>query len=72
VLESGILERMLLRARLHMRAARRRAAALGADRVAAWAAEEEARLGALVEAEANCAGSAAHARLQVGSAAGAL
>ncbi len=64
VLESGVLERMLLRARLHMRAARRRAAALGAERLARWATAEEARLEALVSAEAGCAGSAARARLQ--------
>jgi hypothetical protein len=64
VLESGVLERMLLRARLHMRAARRRAAALGAERLAQWAAVEESRIEALVSVEAGCAGSAARARLQ--------
>ncbi len=66
LLESGVLERMLLRARLHMRAARRRAAALGADRLARWAAAEEARLEALVSAEAGREGSVARARLQAG------
>jgi hypothetical protein len=51
VLESGVLERMLLRARLHMRAARRRAAALGAERLARWAAAQETRIGGLMAAE---------------------
>jgi hypothetical protein len=44
VLESGVLDRMLQRARLHMRAARRRAAALGANRLAGWAVAQETRV----------------------------
>jgi hypothetical protein len=51
--ESGVLERMLLRARLHLRSARRRAAALGAKRLAAWAATQEARVAARLSGEAN-------------------
>ncbi len=56
VLESGVLEVMLARARTHMRAARRRARAIGARRLASWAASEETRLESLAEAEAQCAG----------------
>jgi hypothetical protein len=57
VLGSGILERMLSRARVNMRAARRRASAIGARQLASWAAAEEARLDAFVAAEADIAGS---------------
>ena len=46
--DSGVLEFMLSRARRHMRSARRRAAALGARRLATWAAAEERRLGSLL------------------------
>jgi hypothetical protein len=53
---SGILEQMLVRARVHMRAAKRRAGALGALRLASWAAAQEARLESLVAAEADGAG----------------
>jgi hypothetical protein len=66
LLNSGVLERMLERAHLHMRAARRRAAALGARRLASWAAAREAHLEALVATEADHAGSAARAHAQVG------
>jgi hypothetical protein len=61
---SGVLERMLSRARTHLRAARRRAWALGARRVASWSAAQEARLESLVAAEADSAGYVvrAHAR----------
>ena len=51
VVESGVLERMLQRARLHMKAARRRSAALGAQRLAGWAAAEETRVGARLAGE---------------------
>jgi hypothetical protein len=71
VLESGVLERMLLRARTHMRAARRRASALGAERLACWAADQESRLESLLSAEAECAGSAARVQLPAKPAAGA-
>jgi hypothetical protein len=56
VLESRVLEVMLARARLHMRAARRRAAALRAHRLATWAAAQEARLDFLVAAEVDGVG----------------
>jgi len=64
LLGSGILEAMLSRAHVHMRSARRRARALRAERLASWAEEQEALLGALVAAEADSAGYAvrAHAR----------
>jgi hypothetical protein len=64
VLASGVLERMLSRARTHMRWARRRAWALRARRLASWAAAQEALLESLVAAEADSAGYAvrAHAR----------
>jgi hypothetical protein len=61
VLSSGILERMLSRARSHMRAARRRAWALRARRLSSWAAAQEARLESLVAAEADSAGYAVRA-----------
>jgi hypothetical protein len=64
VLSTGVLERMLARARSHLRAARRRAWALRARRLASWAAAQEARLESLVAAEADSAGYTvrAHAR----------
>jgi hypothetical protein len=61
VLSSGVLERMLARAHVHMRAARRRASALGAKRLASWAAAQETRLASLVAAESDSAGYAARA-----------
>jgi hypothetical protein len=61
VLRSGILAVMLGRAWAHMRAARRRAIALGARRLASWAAEQENRLGALAAAESASAGYAVRA-----------
>ena len=64
VLGSGVLERMLARAQAHMRAARRRASALGATQLAAWAGAQEAHLEALVAAESDCAGYAARAHAQ--------
>jgi hypothetical protein len=64
VLASGVLEQMLARARTHMRAAKRRAAALGAERLAAWAAAQEAHLETLVAAEAESAGFAVRAHAQ--------
>jgi hypothetical protein len=56
VLQSGILHVMLRRAVFHMRAARRRAASLGAERLAAWAAGCEHRFEGLADAEQTCAG----------------
>jgi hypothetical protein len=56
VLESGVLEIMLSRARMHMRAARRRAWALGARRLALWARSQEAPLESLAAADVRCAG----------------
>jgi hypothetical protein len=72
LLGSGVLERMLARARVHMRAARRRAVGLRARRLASWAAAQESRLESLVAAEADCAGHAAraHALPAKGGAAG--
>jgi hypothetical protein len=64
VLGSGVLERMLARVRTHMRAAKRRASALGATRLAAWAAAQEAHLETLVVAESDSAGYAARAHAQ--------
>lgn len=61
VLRSGILAVMLGRARAHMRAARLRALALGARRLASWAAGQENRLAALVVAESASAGYAVRA-----------
>ncbi len=66
LLRSGVLERMLARAHMHMRAARRRAAALGAPRLASWAAAREVHLHGLVVAEADSAGSAARAHARAG------
>jgi hypothetical protein len=56
VLHTGILRSMLERAAAHMRSARRRATALGAQRLAAWAASRETRFLALVAAERRSAG----------------
>jgi hypothetical protein len=61
VLQSGILAVMLGRAWQHMRAARRRAMALGATRLASWAREQETRLGSLVASESRSAGYAVRA-----------
>jgi hypothetical protein len=54
--QSGVLRMILMRALGHMRAARRRASALGAHGLASWAATREARLETVVEAEGRCAG----------------
>jgi hypothetical protein len=48
VLGSGVLDAMLSRAGMHMRAARRRASALRAEQLAFWAATQEDILGSLV------------------------
>jgi hypothetical protein len=61
VLETRTLERMLRRSRQHYRGARRRADAIGAARLAAWAATREAKLSSLVEAERKSAGYAVRA-----------
>ena len=61
VLHSEVLGTMLDRALAHMRAARRRATALQAVRLAAWAAARERRLEALVGAERRSAGYAVRA-----------
>jgi hypothetical protein len=62
VLQSGLLGVILTRAWIHMRRARRRAGALGASKLAAWAASQEARLRSLAEAEIRNAGYAVRAR----------
>ncbi|HEX3771303.1 MAG TPA: hypothetical protein VHV30_10580 [Polyangiaceae bacterium] len=62
VLQSGVLVAMLTRAWVHMRRARRRAAALGARRLATWAASQEEKLRALAAAEAANAGYAVRAK----------
>lgn len=56
VLQSGTLLRMLSRAVQHMAEARRNASTLGANRLAAWAAEREERFQTLCSAEARNAG----------------
>jgi hypothetical protein len=63
VLDSGVLAAMLDGERRCFRAARRRAAALGARRVAAWAASREAQAQELAQCEAESPGFAnrAHA-----------
>jgi hypothetical protein len=61
VLHSGVLRTMLGRATAHIRAARMRASALGATRLAAWAAVRESRFQALVAAERRSAGYAVRA-----------
>jgi hypothetical protein len=69
LVESGVLERMLVRARLHMRAVRRRAAALGAQRLAGWAAAQQMRIDVLMAAENEHAGSTTRPALGRGPAA---
>ena len=61
VLRSGVLGAMLRRAQQHMHRARRRASALGALRLAAWAGAQEERLAALAAAETRSAGYAVRA-----------
>jgi hypothetical protein len=61
LLRSGVLGLLLERAVYHIRAARRRATALGAARLAAWAASREARFEGLVQAERRSAGYAVRA-----------
>jgi hypothetical protein len=61
VLRSGVLGAMLSRARSHMKSARRRARALGAQRLSLWAAAQEQRLGSLAAAEERSAGYAVRA-----------
>jgi hypothetical protein len=61
VLQSGVLKTMLARARDHMKAARRRAQALGALELASWAAGQESRLRNLETNEASHAGYAVRA-----------
>jgi hypothetical protein len=61
VLQSGILAVMLRRALAHMRAARRRALALRAHRLASWAGQQETRLEGLAAAETRSAGYAVRA-----------
>jgi hypothetical protein len=56
VLQSGVLSMLMRRAVTHVRAARRRAGALGAQSLAAWARAREARLESLSSAEASSAG----------------
>jgi hypothetical protein len=56
VLQSGVLSLLMRRAVRHVRAARRRAAALGAQSLAAGARAREVRLTALSSAEASSAG----------------
>jgi hypothetical protein len=56
VLHSGVLSMLMHRSVTHVRAARRRAGALGAASLAAWAKAREARLTALSSAEASSAG----------------
>jgi hypothetical protein len=55
-LQSGILAVMLKRSLAHMRAARRRATALGAHLLASWAGRQESRLETLARAETKSAG----------------
>lgn len=62
VLGSGVLARMLAASARRYRAARRRAEALGATRLAAWAREREATLGDLARREAESPGFARRAR----------
>ncbi len=61
VLQSGILAVMLSRSCHHMRAAKRRARALGAHRLASWAEQQATRLDGLATAEAQSAGYAVRA-----------
>lgn len=62
VLRSGVLLRLLTLARRRFGAAARRARALGARRLARWAAEREGRLSTLCRAEARSAGFAVRQR----------
>jgi hypothetical protein len=61
VLRSGVLLGLLRRAAHHMGAARRRAAALGAERLAAWAGSRQERFETLRAAESANAGYAVRA-----------
>jgi hypothetical protein len=61
VFETGVLRLMLARSRWHFHAARARAAALGARSLQAWAAQRDAKLTSLVEAESRSAGYAVRA-----------
>ena len=56
VLGSGVIEAMLDLSRREFRAARRRAGALGAQRVAAWAGAHEAEMHELYVRERESAG----------------
>jgi hypothetical protein len=62
VLGSGVLARMLAASARRYRAARRRAAALGVTRLAAWAREREATLGDLARHERESPGFAGRSR----------
>lgn len=62
VLSSGVMARMLHRAYRHMRAARIRAAALGATRISAWARSKEHALSNLARSEARAPGFAVRER----------
>jgi hypothetical protein len=66
ILGSGILEAMLARARMHMRSARRRAWAIRAHRLAAWAAIQETHLEAMIAAGVDGARFAARAHARSG------
>jgi hypothetical protein len=61
VLDSGVLQQMLSRALRHMRAARRLAATLDAQRLSAWSRTQEQKLEALVDAETRSPGYAVRA-----------
>jgi lipase chaperone LimK len=56
VLRSGVLLRLLQRARWHMRSAALRARTLGAWQLAHWASERADRLNTLANAESKSAG----------------
>jgi hypothetical protein len=62
VLGAGVLGAMLSRAWMHMRRARRLAAALGARKLSAWSGSQEAKLRALAAAEVRSAGYAVRAK----------
>jgi hypothetical protein len=59
---SGVLSHLLARSARQLRAARRRAEALGARRLAAWARAQEARMSDLSDREARSPGYATRAR----------
>ncbi len=59
---SGVLSHMLSRSARRFRAARRRAAVLGAGRLATWACAEEAKMDDLAAREARSPGYATRAR----------